>query len=206
MWSLFSPPAVQFFDAGPMRDEELSLVAPNGEDAEALLAARWDPATLAAVPELARVTPQAVADFLAAAPAGHYQGNPAAGQSPSYHFWMKIDDAGPAVKGRLAIAGGISLRIGDNSDLRLYVGHIGYNVYPPHRGHHYAERATRLVLPLARRHGMRELWITTNPDNTASRRSCERLGATLVETVDLPPWHDLYARGERRKCRYRLVL
>jgi tagatose 1,6-diphosphate aldolase len=86
----------------------------------------------------------------------------------------------------------------------MYYGHIGYNVFPPARGRHLAERACRLVLPLARAYGMRELWITCNPENVASRRTCERLGATLMEVVDLPEGFPLYQRGERQKCRYRL--
>jgi tagatose 1,6-diphosphate aldolase len=61
-------------------------------------------------------------------------------------------------------------------------------------------------MPLARRHGINPLWITCNPDNHASRRTCERLGATLVEIVPVPVGHTLYQRGEREKCRYRVDL
>jgi tagatose 1,6-diphosphate aldolase len=112
----------------------------------------------------------------------------------------------PEYKPEVVIAGSISLRIGDNEDLRMYLGHIGYNVYPAARGHHYAERACRLLLPLARRHGLPEMWITCNPENIASRKTCERLGMTYVQTIDLPTDHILYQRGERRKCRYRIDL
>jgi tagatose 1,6-diphosphate aldolase len=102
--------------------------------------------------------------------------------------------------------GRISLRIGDTDHLRLYAGHIGYAVERRHRGNHYAERSCRLLLPLARAHGMRELWITCNPDNHASRRTLERLGAELVEIVEVPPQNPLYQRGERQKCRFRVLL
>jgi tagatose 1,6-diphosphate aldolase len=61
-------------------------------------------------------------------------------------------------------------------------------------------------MPLARRHGLYALWITCNPENVASRRTCELTGAEFVEIVDLPPESDMYERGERRKCRYRLDL
>ena len=37
----------------------------------------------------------------------------------------------------------------------------------------------RLLLPLARRHGLQTVWITCNPDNWASRRTCELAGAEL---------------------------
>jgi predicted acetyltransferase len=109
-----------------------------------------------------------------------------------------------AASRELNIVGSVGLRIGDNENVQQTIGHIGYNVYPFARGHHYAERASRLLLPLARRHGLNPLWITCNPENLASRRTCERLGATLVDVVPVPIDHPLHARGERYKCRYRI--
>jgi tagatose 1,6-diphosphate aldolase len=53
---------------------------------------------------------------------------------------------------------------------------------------------------------MPELWITCNPENIASRRTCEAAGADFVEIVDLPSDIDMYQEGERQKCRYRLKL
>ena len=88
----------------------------------------------------------------------------------------------------------------------MYFGHFGYNVYPPARGNHYAERSCRLLLPLARMHGVRRLWITCNPENIASRRTCLGAGGRLVEIVKLPKDHSLYAKGERAKCRFRFDL
>ena len=61
-------------------------------------------------------------------------------------------------------------------------------------------------MPLALRHGMSELWITCNPKHPASRRTCEAAGADFIEVVDLPPEIDMYQKGERQKCRYRLKL
>jgi tagatose 1,6-diphosphate aldolase len=88
----------------------------------------------------------------------------------------------------------------------MYGGHIGYAVDLEHRGHHYAERACRLVLALAKAHGLDTIWITCNPDNVPSRRTCERLDATLVEIVRLPEDSDMYQEGDREKCRYRVDL
>jgi predicted acetyltransferase len=102
--------------------------------------------------------------------------------------------------------GRISLRIGSSPHILFYAGHVGYGVHHRHRGHHYAARACRLLMPLARAHGFRRLWITCNPDNTASRRTCELAGARFVEIVDLPEDSDMYLHGERQKCRYRLDL
>lgn len=124
-------------------------------------------------------------------------GDPARAFVPAYVFDMRVD--GQKV-------GGINLRIGNTDGIVTYGGHIGYVVEPESRGHHYAERACRLVFPLAKNHGLTILWITCNPDNIPSRRTCERLGATLVEIVDLPEDNNMYQRGEREKCRFRIDL
>ena len=195
----------QFLDPGPLRDGELQLVPPHERWLEEMLAAANDPVTLAAEPNEPRVSRQQLLDYLAAAPNGRLAGDAAKGRVPHYDFWML--DHGVARDGRPPrVAGTITLRVGSTPALERYYGHIGYHVYPPHRGRHYAERACRLLLGLARRHGMRKLWITCDPANAASRRTCERLGMAVVETVDVPPSDPLYARGELRKCRYRLDL
>jgi len=62
------------------------------------------------------------------------------------------------------------------------------------------------LLEIARRHGMTIVWITCNPENVASRRTCELVGGELVEIVDLPSDSDMYQEGERQKCRYRIRL
>jgi tagatose 1,6-diphosphate aldolase len=103
----------------------------------------------------------------------------------------------------LAIAGSIAFRVAHTEDIERNLGHIGYNVHTFARGNHYAERACRLLQSLALRHGINPLWITCNPDNYASRRTCQRLGAALVEIVTLPPNHPLRQRGDHDKCRYR---
>ncbi len=127
-----------------------------------------------------------------------FPGDPSRGIVPSYEFQIQLTGSGTRI-------GGVSLRVGDTDHI-TYVGHIGYSVAKAYRGHHYAARATRLLIPLARAHGMRELWITTDPDNRASQRTCEILGAQYVETVSVPPTDSLYGRGDRKKLRYRLVI
>ena len=116
---------------------------------------------------------------------------------PSYNFEMKV--GGETV-------GAIRLRIGDTEDLRMFTGQIGYSVSEAFRGQRYAARSCRLLLPLARRHAMRELWVTCDENNGASRRTCELAGTIFIEIVDLPTYHDIYRRGGRRNCRYRIVL
>lgn len=117
---------------------------------------------------------------------------------PAYHFAMK--------NAAYETVGFITLRVGDNDDLRMFSGQIGYRVSPEYRGRRYASRSCRLLFPLARRHQMRELWITCDESNFASRRTCELAGAAFVEIVELPSYHDIYKRGARRSCRYRIAL
>jgi tagatose 1,6-diphosphate aldolase len=116
---------------------------------------------------------------------------------PSYHFRMVDLKTGEE-------SGSINLRLGWDENLLLYAGHMGYGVHGAFQGRRYASRSVVLLKPLARQHGFEELWITCNPDNVASRRSCELAGAEFVETLDLPETSQYYARGMRQKCRYRL--
>ena len=117
---------------------------------------------------------------------------PAQALLPSYHFCISPHN-------QYLAAGRIDIRIGHNHETR-YVGNIGYSVFEPYRGRHYALRACRLVRRIALEHGIHKLIITCNPDNLPSKRTCEGLGAKLLEVVDLPPNSRLYQRGERVKC------
>ena len=197
-----------FLDPGPLIDGELELVVPCARLADELLAASSHPLTCLQAPADAQVTREQIHRFLTMAPGGHESAARFTRRLPQYHFWMKLREAYRARPGSppLSILGGISLRIGATRSLELYYGHMGYHVYPAARGRHYAERACRLLLPLARRHGIKTLWITCNPENLASRRTCERLGARLIEIVAIPEDEPLHARGDRAKCRYRMSL
>ena len=126
-----------------------------------------------------------------------YPGDPSKQRVPAYKFSMKK-------VGRNKEIGKIDLRVSNNEHVVMYAGHIGYRVYPKYRSNRYAARACKLLFPLARVHGLNPLWITCNPDNFPSRRTCEILGAELVEIIDLPKYTDMYKSGERQKCRYRL--
>jgi predicted acetyltransferase len=193
--------AFRFAQFGSLVDAELELIAPEVRWVDALLAACSHPLS-ASDPTAVAMTRARAMDVVRAAPGGRNPGDPVRGHVPYYYFWMHL--RGPNVP--VEIAGSVSLRIGDTLDLRMYVGNIGYNVFPPARNHHYAERSSRLLLDIARAHGMSELWITCNPDNWASRRTCERLGSQMIDIVAVPADHPLYERGEREKCRYLLKL
>ncbi len=130
--------------------------------------------------------------------AARHPADPVKRYVPDYEFQMRRT----GTKTRLGL---IRLRIGSARHLR-YAGHIGYEVDPPHRGHRYAARSCRLLLPFARAHGLKAAWLTVDPANTASIRTCELIGARYVETIRLPKDHEMYRRGARYRRRYQLSL
>ena len=186
-----------------MTDGELELMAPESRWIDELLMACHHPLSRQMDPAIASLTRREVEEILVRAPGGREMGDPARHRVRGYLFWMRLK---PETAPPVSFAGHLNLRIESTPDVVRYLGHVGYTVYPPARGRHLSERAVRLVLPLARRHGLNPLWITTDPDNIASRRTCERLGALLVDTVSIPDDHPLHKRGQRFKCRYRIDL
>lgn len=117
----------------------------------------------------------------------------------AYHFDIVL--SGTNIK-----AGSIDTRLGYTDGLVKYGGHIGYGVDAAHRGRHFAAKACQLIRPVFHAHGMDVVWITCNPDNWPSRKTCEYIGCELVEIVDLPEGSDMYQKGERQKCRYRWLI
>ena len=101
--------------------------------------------------------------------------------------------------------GQISLRLTEAERFLLYYGQIGYGVDVMHRGHGYASRAVRLLVPLARRHAFPELWVTCGPENVASRRTLENAGFRFVEIVPVPVAYQ-GAGITAERCRYHLPL
>lgn len=194
-------PALPLLDPGPLIDGTLQLVVPQQRYIHELLVGARDVQTRRQAVELSMVTRKGLKDFLSLAPGGRMAGDPDRQQVPTLHYWMKLSPPRP-----FGIAGAIALRIDDTDDTSRYVGHFGYHVYPKARGQHLAERSCRLLLPIAKLAGLDELWITCNPENAGSRRTCQRLGAEMIEIVPVPMNHPLYARGDTAKCRYRLMI
>lgn len=114
---------------------------------------------------------------------------------PAYQFEMRNAKTEERI-------GDITLRVGNNTNTK-YGGHIGYGVDEKFRGNHYAARSCKLLFPFAKQHGLNTVWITCNPENIPSRRTCELIGGKLIEIADLPKDNDEYKRGERKKCRYK---
>jgi predicted acetyltransferase len=109
-------------------------------------------------------------------------------------------------KGNGRTIGSIRLRIGRTRPLAGWCGHIGYGVDEKARGRRYAARSCQLLFPLAYAHGLRTLWITCDPENLASRRTCEIAGGEYIDTVRVPKGTEMYSEGKRRVRRYRFDL
>jgi predicted acetyltransferase len=111
-----------------------------------------------------------------------------------YYFFLIFTADGTEV-------GRISLRVGNTGHVKIIVGHIGYEILEAHRGHGYALQACHALAPFARRI-YSSVIITSDPENLASVRTIERLGAVFLGEVPVPPEDPQYARGSRRKRRY----
>jgi len=123
----------------------------------------------------------------------------ATGHVPAYVFDMvRIDDG--------VVVGDIRLRLGYVRNL-YYGGNVGYTVFEEFRGHAYAEKATRLLLEVARVHGMPYLFITCEQTNEASRKTLERVNGTLLETVVPPRYTGIWQKGVHQEiCIFRFDL
>lgn len=118
---------------------------------------------------------------------------------PAYKFHIvRLSDG--------AMVGEIDLRLGYVRNL-YFGGNVGYSVKEAFRGNGYAGKACRLVFQIARAHGMPYLMISCRADNTASRRTLERLDGALLETRVPPSYSSLYRLGERDPhCYFRFDL
>ncbi len=110
-----------------------------------------------------------------------------------YHF--RILTAGDADVGH------INFRIGHTEHVRLSAGHIGYEVSEAFRGHGFAFQACRALAPFVRSF-YETVTLTCDPDNQASVRTIERLGARFLGEVPVPPQDPHYQQGSRTKKRY----
>ncbi len=113
------------------------------------------------------------------------------GVIPQYEFELR--SAGTMLK-----MGLIKLRIHLTEELKLYGGNLSYDVDEGYRGRKYAARGCRLLFPLAKRHGLTSLLITCAADNAASRRTCERIGAQFLDTIEAEIEPGIY----RPTCRF----
>lgn len=99
--------------------------------------------------------------------------------------------------------GKISIRIGSNYH-SYFNGNIGYEINEIFRGNNYALKACKLVLQVAKAHGMNDLILTCDESNIASFKTIEKLGAQLIEIVKPPKDYFAYREGMERQRIYKL--
>lgn len=115
-------------------------------------------------------------------------------RAPEYRFAIHLRGDGTRV-------GRIHLRVTDDPAIVGTMGHSGYEIGEPYRRQGYAARALGLVRRIARHQGVAPLWVFIEPENTASRRTAERAGLRLVDTVPSAPEAIALSHGPRL-CRY----
>lgn len=114
------------------------------------------------------------------------------GYVPAYKYFITLHNSKEHI-------GFIDIRIGHNKNT-YYGGNIGYTIYEPFRGHHYAAKACNIIKQIAIYHNMTKLYITCDPDNIPSRKTCEKLGLEFKGIIDLPEDNEMYLEGEKQKC------
>ena len=97
------------------------------------------------------------------------------------------------------IVGYINFRTGNTEKIIKYIGHIGYGIKEEYRGNRYSAKACNLIKKIAIENNIENIIITCNPNNYASRRICDIIGAKFIEIVDVPPE---IGDKDKQKCRY----
>lgn len=95
------------------------------------------------------------------------------GFTPYYIYGIVVDDK---EVGRLTYREGTLQQ-------HYFDGHIGYHIEEAYRGHHYAYQACLL---LQKEIGFHQVVLTCDPDNLASLRTIQKLGARYLETKTIP--------------------
>lgn len=130
-------------------------------------------------------------------PARHYGRNALYGFDECMEFDVLLKQGNRKI-------GEVALRIGESPQM-YYVGHIGYHIDKPFRGHSYAYAACSLMMPLIGKCGLGSIVITADPDNLPSRRTIEKLGGILECSTPVPPKLQKSLLLSQIKCRYILL-
>ena len=120
-------------------------------------------------------------------------GDPSRNLVPAYHFRILVKDGSEV--------GHINFRVCDSAHVRFCAGHIGFEILEPFRGHGYAHQACRAAALFIRLF-YDAVTIMCDPDNLASIRTIELLGASFSDEVPVLPHDPHFQRGSRRKRRY----
>ncbi|ACS81306.1 GNAT family N-acetyltransferase [Maridesulfovibrio salexigens] len=112
---------------------------------------------------------------------------------PFFHF--KILNAEKNVVGH------INFRIGNTRHILKCAGHVGYEILPEHRGNSLSYHAC-LALRKFITCFYSSIILTVNPENEASIRIIEKLGATFKSMEEVHPNDPAYKSGARKKQCY----
>jgi predicted acetyltransferase len=124
-------------------------------------------------------------------------GDASKGLAPFYHFKI-LNSSHQAV-------GHINFRVGETRHVMFTAGHVGFGVLPEFRGHSFALKACRALIPLLRKH-YRRVILTADPGNSHSIQIFEKLGAVFMDEVEVPAHDPAYVDGARKKVRYEWAL
>ena len=125
------------------------------------------------------------------------EGDSQKGLVPYYHFKI-LNESQENV-------GHINFRVGDTRHIILCAGHVGYEILPEFRGRNFGYQACLALSPFIRSH-YDTIILTTDPENTPSKRIIEKLGGTLMNEIEVPNDDPAYIGGARRKVRYKWSL
>ncbi|MCP4685161.1 MAG: GNAT family N-acetyltransferase [bacterium] len=109
------------------------------------------------------------------------------GELVPYYHYLIVDRRGHLV-------GHLNLRIGTTR-------HIGLEITKEFRGRSLSQHACRAIAPLVRKY-YDKVALTADPDNAASIRIIEKLGAKYLSEIDVPEDDPAFAAGVVRKKRF----
>ncbi|WP_162140239.1 GNAT family N-acetyltransferase [Haploplasma axanthum] len=101
--------------------------------------------------------------------------------------------------------GKISIRIG-NDYSSYYNGNIGFEINKDDQGNNYSYHASKLVIEVAKYHGMEYLNLSCEHDNIASSKIIEKLGSVFIEETVPPKDYVFYYEGISKHKIYRLSI
>lgn len=113
-------------------------------------------------------------------------------------YWYEIISDGKAV-------GKISIRIGNNFH-SYFNGHVGYEIDEQFRGNKLSLKALKLVLPVAKFHGMNSIYLTCSSSNMASKKIISMSGAVFLEEVVPPKEYFAWYEGIEKSSIFELFL
>jgi hypothetical protein len=117
-------------------------------------------------------------------------GDDAKGFAPAYHFRILVGNHD---------AGHINFRVGESEHVRICAGHIGFEVSEAFRGHGYALQACQALAPFVRI-VYPTVILTCDPENTASRRTIEKLSANFIDETRVPRTIRTSSAAHARSC------